>query len=154
MISRALMALALAGLMAGTALAQRGGGGGGGGFGGGGGRGPQVDRSAVLAAEFKLTPDQKTQIESLFDDAQKQTAPLVQQAMAEQNNMLNALTKGQDSAAAVQKLTAIRVQIKMLEVDAMGKAMATFDDKQKQKAARFYDLVAGTFASRNWRWAN
>jgi Spy/CpxP family protein refolding chaperone len=138
-------------------LAQRGGGGGsrgGGGFRGGGLGGPQVDRSAVLATEFKFTPDQKAQIEAIFDDAQKQTGPLVQQATAEQNNVLNALVKGQDSAAAVQRLAAIRVQIKTIELEAMGKAMVKFDDKQKKTADRFYDLVVGIFASRDWRWMN
>jgi Spy/CpxP family protein refolding chaperone len=128
----------------------RGGGAGGGGF-GAGGRAQPVDKLEALTKEFKLTPAQQTALQAIFDDAQKQTAPLVEQATAEQTNLLKLEVAGQDSTASVQKLAAIRTQIKMVEVDAFTKALAKLDDNQKKKAAKLYEMTAGMFVTRDWR---
>ena len=153
MIRRLFLAAALASLLAVAAFPQgKKGGGGGGGFGGGfPGRGPMADKSQALTDEFKLTPVQKTQLEAIFDDAQKQISPLVKQATDEQDRLLAAAMKGADAAASVQKLAAIRAQIKNAEVDAFNKALAVFDSKQKQKAAKLYTMIAGMFVGGNWR---
>jgi len=83
--------------------------------------------------------------------AQNATAPLIQQATAEQNVMVNLEVKGQDSAGEVAKLAAITSQIKMIEVDAFNKTLAKLDDKQKQKASKLYELMDGMFMGQSWR---
>ena len=144
------------------AFAQRGGGGGGdmggggGGMGGGGGfgggrGGGGADKLNTLATELKLLPAQQTALIEIFDAAQNATKPLIQQATAEQNVMVSLEIKGQDSAGEVAKLAAIRSQIKMIEVDAFNKTLAKLDDKQKQKAAKLYELMEGMFSGQNWR---
>jgi hypothetical protein len=153
-------------LLAGLAFAQRGGGGGGGRGGGrggdsgggmpggGGGRAQAADKLATLTQELKLTAPEQTALQGVFDDAQKQTAPLLQQATDEQQAMLRAAMNGQDTAGSVQKLAGFRAQMKMVEVEAFKQALSKLDDSQKKKASKLYELMNGIFMVKDWRRAS
>jgi hypothetical protein len=156
MISRVIVVCGLFALLSsGLAFAQRGGGRGGamGGDtpGGGGGRNSAVDRLATLTQELDLTAPEQAALQGVFDEAQKQAAALVQKATDEQQAMLEAIMSGQDTAGSVQKLAAIRVQMKMVEVDAFKQALSKLDDNQKKKASRLYEWMNGMFLTNNWR---
>lgn len=166
MIRRVFIAVALTALLASLASAQRGGGGGGaggggqmgggGGFPGGfGGRGPQVDKAAAIAAELKLNSGQKTAIEAIMDDAQKQADPLLPQMTAQRNAQLQASLGGKDTADATKKVAELSAQMLTIEADAFGKALAKLDDKQKKNAPKLFDMMQNMFAAAGgWRKSN
>ena len=160
MIRKVLLAAALIAVLASLASAQRGGGGGGGrgGDSGGSGRGfpgmQAVDKSETIAKELKLTPAQQTQFESIMDDAQKQTTPLLQQVADAKKALLDVNVAGKDTAELVKKLAGLNAQVLGIEVDAYSKAAAKLDDKQKSKAPKLFEMMAGIFTTANWRRTN
>jgi Spy/CpxP family protein refolding chaperone len=164
MIRRVFIAAVLTALLASLAYAQRGGGGGGrgggggqegGGGGAGFGRGPQIEKSEAITKELKLTPDQKTALEAIMDEAQKQTAPVLAQITEQRNALLKLSVAGTDTGDVTRKLAELNAQTLAIEVDAFGKALAKLDDKQKSKAPKLFDMMAGMFGvPGGWRKSN
>ena len=163
MIRRIFIAAVLTALLASLAYAQRGGGGGGGMGGGGGqmgggggfGRGQQVDKSEILASEFKLNPEQKTAIEAIMDDAQKQASLLLPKIVAEKKDLLEVAAEGQDTNDLTKQLAALNAQMLNIEADAFTKALAKLDAKQKSKAPKLFELMAGMFTAQGgWHKSN
>jgi hypothetical protein len=142
-------------------LAQRGGGGGGGGGRGGGGGAPggfgmaRTDKSDAIAKELKLTKEQKTDVDGIFDTAQKEITPLVPQIRTGRVAITDVDLKGGPSDDAVKNLAALDAQILKIELDAIAKVVAKLDDKQKPKAAKLFDMVDGMFQTPGgWRRSN
>ena len=154
MFRRVIMAVGLAVLLAGFASAQRGGGGRGGGGGGGGGfggRAQAADKLETLTKEFKLTAQQQTELEAIFNESQKQATEIAAKAADEKNNLLKLTVAGKADDAEVKKMADLNSQVIMVGIDAYNKALAKLDDKQKTKASKFYQMVAGMFGGGNWR---
>jgi Spy/CpxP family protein refolding chaperone len=159
MIRRVFMAAVLTALLATLGYAQGGGGGGmgGGSRGGGGGqkgggggqmgrgRGPQVDKSDAIASELKLTPEQKTAMDAIMDQAQKQADPLLPQFVAVRKSLLALAADGKNTDEATKQLTALNAQMLDIEVGAFTKTAALLDAKQKAKAPRLFELIADMF---------
>jgi Spy/CpxP family protein refolding chaperone len=159
MIRRIFIAAALAALFTSLAPAQRGGGGGGGGqMGGGGGgfgRGARADKSAVFTELLKLSPDQKTAIEAIMDDAQKQADSILPQIVTAKRTMLDLSVQGREADEATKQLAALNAQMLSVEAGAFGQALAKLDDKQKKNAPKMFDLMGGMFtAPGGWRKSN
>jgi len=139
-------------------LAQRGGGGGGGGRGGGGGGMgggygmARTDKSDVIAKELKLTKEQTTDVDSIFDAAQKEIAPLAAPMRDSRVALTAANVDAKPTDDEVKKLAALNAQILKIELDAITKVVAKLDDKQKPKAAKLFELVDGMFETQGgWR---
>jgi Spy/CpxP family protein refolding chaperone len=142
-------------------LAQRGGGGGGGGRGGGGGGMgggygmARTDKSDVIAKELKLTKEQTTDVDAIFDAAQKEATPLVPKLREGRVAITEAGLKGAPPDDAVKTLAAVNAQVLKIELDAIAKVMAKLDDKQKPKSGKLFDMVDGMFqAQGGWRRSN
>ncbi len=157
MIRRLIIAAIVVTLAASMANAQRGGGGarGGGGDqmgGAGGGRGPANDKSAALAKDFKLTPDQKTAMEAILDDAQAQIAPILKQIAGQKDALLKLCIDGKDTSDATKTLTQLNAQAMAIEVAAFSQLFTKLDDKQKSKGLQLFDAMAGMYgAPGGWR---
>jgi len=139
-------------------LAQRGGGGGGGGRGGGGGGMgggygmARTDKSDTIAKELKLTKEQTTDVDAIFDAAQKEIAPLASPIRDSRVALTTASVGGTPTDDEVKKLAALNAQILKIELDAITKVVAKLDDKQKPKAAKLFELVDGMFETQGgWR---
>ena len=153
MIRRVLMAAALTALLVPLGFAQRGGGGGGGmgggeGMGGGGmrgGRGPQVDKVEVLASDLKLSADQKTAVSAIMDGAQKQADVILPKIVASKQEILELSVEGKDTAEQTKELASLNAQMLGVEVDAFTQTVAKLDAKQKSKAPKLFDDLAGMF---------
>jgi Spy/CpxP family protein refolding chaperone len=141
-------------------LAQRGGGGGGNRGGGGGGMGggygmARTDKSDVIAKELKLTKEQTTDVDSIFDAAQKEVTPLVPQLRDGRVAITKADLEGTPAEGAVKALAALNAQVLKVELDAIAKVMAKLDDKQKPKSGKLFEMVDGMFqAQGGWRRSN
>jgi Spy/CpxP family protein refolding chaperone len=141
-------------------LAQRGGGGAGGRGGGGGGMPggygmARTDKSDAIAKELKLTKEQTTDVDAIFDAAQKEATPLVPKVRESRVAITDAGIKGTPPDDAVNALAAVNAQIVKIELDAVAKVMAKLDEKQKPKSGKLFEMVDGMFQTPGgWRRSN
>jgi Spy/CpxP family protein refolding chaperone len=143
MLRKCLIAAALSAALAFVASAQRGGGGG---FGGGGFQ----DKSETIAKELKLSKEQKAEVDAILDEAQKQTTPLVAKIREGRANFIDSTMGDKPVEPALKNITELYAQAVGIEVDAIAKVMAKLDGKQKEKAAKVFDM-SGMFLSGSWR---
>jgi Spy/CpxP family protein refolding chaperone len=163
--------LLLTGILATTlALAQRGGGGGGGGGdmgdmggGGGGGRGGGMDLPSVgpsrpsrldqLTQSLKLTKDQKKEVKSLMDEAQKEAAPVREQLMKSRLAIGEAIqgpSGEEDIKRLVSKEAAIQSQMAGIELNAFAKIYKGLDKEQQANTRSVFQMMKGIFNGKNW----
>ncbi len=162
MMRRVLVVAVIGVALTSIAAAQRGGGGGGGGRGGGGGEGlpplvagaVRVTKAEAITKELKLTAEQGTAVEAILDAAQKQSTAVMDQYHEIQQNLVNAVLGGKDTAELEKALAASQTQVTGIEVDALGKIVGKLDDKQKPKAPKLLEMISGIFRDGNWRRSN
>lgn len=154
MLRRLFMGVLGVALFASTLAAQARGGGGGGFPGGFPGAGPRVDKSETFKKELKLSDEQKTVVESILDESQKQALPLIKQWDLARNALLQVDLASKPADEAVKNLAAIQAQVLSLEVKACSDILAKLEEKQKSKAPKLFELMDGIFLRGNWRRTN
>jgi Spy/CpxP family protein refolding chaperone len=147
------------GLLVSTLMfAQRGGGGGGGSKGGGGGMGAggfsQGSRLDRLSDALKLSKDQKKDVKTTMDDAQKEASPVHEQMNKSRLAIAEAIAAGkpQDEIdKAVTSEGAAESQITEIEMRAFAKIVGSLEADQKQRGIPMvFALVRGAFNGKNW----
>ena len=139
-------------------LAQRGGGGGSKGGGGGGvpnmafGGGSRLDK---LADALKLSKDQKKDVKSTLDDAQKEATPLHEQMNKSRLAVAEAIAAGkpkEELDKAVLSVAELETQMTALELNAFAKALSFLEADQKKAGGTqmIYAMVRGAFLGKNW----
>src|SRR5437870_3054343 len=152
-----LIRLLLAGtLAAGMMVAQRGGGGGGRG-GGGGGNAPNIgfgtSKMERVSEALKLTKDQKKELKSTFDDAQKEAAPIHEQMVKSRLAIAEGVAAGkslQDMAPALDGHGALESKIAEIELKAFAKVFKGLDAEQQARSAVLFAMMKGLFNGKNW----
>ncbi len=145
------------------AFAQGGGGMGGddtGGMGGGRGGGmgsgmgddmggmPRMQRQTpfdIFADRLKLNKDQKTEAQTVLDDAMKESAPLRQQLAQSRVEIAKAMLGGasaDDLKKTMDAYASVAAQVTGLETKAFAKVCATLKPNQQGKAASAFELMA------------
>ena len=129
------------------------GGPGGAGGAGGGGFSNHVAKLDAITSMLKLNKDQKKQVKAIFDEGQKQAAPLRDQlskgrlAVAE----AAAAAKSPDEVdAAVKSYAAVEAQMASIEINSFAKVYQLLDKDQQQGAGRLYQMMPGMFKTKNW----
>jgi hypothetical protein len=158
------MRLLLTGVLAlGYAFAQRGGGmggegGEGGGFGGGGlniPRAPQVmmNRIDILAQELALDKEQKKNVKSILDQAQKEANPVHQEIVKSRLALGEAIQAGK-SADEIKQLVnseaALETQMVGIELSAFTKIYQGLQPDQRNKTRPLFTMMKGIFDNKNW----
>jgi Spy/CpxP family protein refolding chaperone len=147
------------GLLVSTLMfAQRGGGGGGGSKGGGGGMGAggfsQGSRLDRLSDALKLSKDQKKDVKTTMDDAQKEASPVHEQMNKSRLAIAEAIAAGkpQDEVdKAVRSEGALESQLTEIELRAFAKIIGGMETDQKQRGIPMvFALVHGAFNGKNW----
>jgi hypothetical protein len=147
--------LLFTGLLAATLIyAQRGGGK------GGGSKGPDMPTGSFTASRLDristmltLNKDQKKDLKTTFDEAQKEATPLHDQLAKARLAVGEAITGGKTpdeiakAGAAVAQLDAQMVEI---EIKAFTKVAFGLEDDQKQRAGQLFSMMRGLFAGKNW----
>ncbi len=114
--------------------------------------GPANDKSAALAAEFNLTPDQKAAMEAIMDEAQYRITPILEQIVIQKIVLLSLCKDGKDTARATKALAQLNAQGMAIEVAAFIQLFAKLDDKQKARGAQLFVAIAGMYgAPGGWR---
>ena len=154
--------LLLAGILAaGMMFAQGGKGGGGGRGGGGGGNAPNIgfgtSRMDRISDALKLTKDQKKELKSTFDDAQKEAAPIHEQMVKSHLAIAEAVAAGksqQDMAPALGSHGTLESQMAEIELKAFAKVFKGLDAEQQARSAVLFAMMKGLFSGKNWNTDN
>lgn len=131
--------------------------GGGGGMGGGemgGGMRPAMptpmERMSTMLA---LTKDQKKQVKSIMDDAQKEAMPVRDQMVKGRQTIAQAVAAGksQDEInGAINEYAAAQTQMTQIELHAFTKIYQALEKEQQAKAPGILGMMSGIFKSKNW----
>jgi hypothetical protein len=127
--------------------------GGGGGGGGGGGMGmAATSKMDQISTMFKLDKDEKKQVKSIMDDAQKEALPVKDQMEKGRLNIAEAVAAGkQDQVdAAVKAYATTETQMASIEMNAFAKIYKVLDKDQQQKSPALYQMMPGIFKTKNW----
>jgi len=139
------------------AWAQRGGGGGryGGGGGNMGGYPMQgsMSRFDMISNMLKLTKDQKKDLKTAMDEAQKEATPVHDQIMKSRDVIAEAVATGKGQEE-VNKLVgdeaALQTQLAAIEVKTFAKVYKTLDAEQQPQATGLLFMMKGIFNGKNW----
>jgi hypothetical protein len=160
----------MAGILAcGFASAQRGGGGMGeegmgaenAGGGGRGGRGgdmgapanfgpPKLNRLDIMTNLLKLDKDQKKEVKTIMDEAQKEAGPLREQMSKSRLKIGESVKAGSGQEDAVKSYAALDSQMAAVELKAFAKVYKLLDPDQKQRTAQVFQMMGGVFRGKSW----
>lgn len=171
--------LLLAGIFATTlVLAQgRGGGGGGGGMGGdeggsgssgmggrggGGGEGGNIQmpkvvtRMDTISESLKLNKEQKKEVKSILDEAQKEANPIRDQMIKSRLTIGEAIQNGKsedDLKPLLNSQAALSAQMVGIELSAFSKIYKLLDKEQVPQTRSVFPMMKGIFEGKNWNTA-
>jgi Spy/CpxP family protein refolding chaperone len=136
------------------ASAQRGGRGGG----GGGGMnipmgGPYMKNHMEQMTDIlQLSKEQKKDIKTLMDDAQKEASPLREQLVKGRAQIAAAIQAGKPEGVdgAVKSYSELEAQMVVIEMKAFAGIYKTLDQEQKAKASAVFRMIPGIFTQKNW----
>ncbi len=145
-------------LLASLASAQRGGGGGGGrGGGNAGGGGIQMMPAAKnhlerMTEALQLSKEQKKDVKSLMDEAQKEAAPLKDQMVKSRGQIEASIAAGKqdDIDKAVKSHADLEAQMATIEMKAFAGIYKLLEADQRQKSRAVFVMMPGIFKAKNW----
>jgi hypothetical protein len=130
------------------------------GKGGGGGGGqsniPSMGASTSKMDQFttilKLDKDEKKQIKTIMDDAQKEAAPVRDQMEKGRLAMAQAVAGGKQEEidAASKAYAAAGTQMAGIEMNAFAKFYQALDKDQQAKTPQIFAMFVGIFKNKNW----
>jgi Spy/CpxP family protein refolding chaperone len=139
------------------ATAQRGGGGGGGrGGGGGGGSMPMMPAARshleLMTDELKLSKEQKKEVKTLMDEAQKEAVPLKEQLAKSRAQLAAAIEAGkqEDIDKAIQGYSELEAQMATLEMKAFSGIYKMLDGDQRGRSRGVFVMMPGIFKAKSW----
>jgi Spy/CpxP family protein refolding chaperone len=148
------MKLLLIGLLAvSMASAQRGGRGGGGGGMSMPSAGPYMKNHMEQMTDLlQLSKEQKKDIKTLMDDAQKEAAPLREQLVKGRAQIAAAIQAGQPEGVdgAIKSYSELEGQMAAVEMKAFAGIYKALDQEQKAKASVVFRMIPGIFTRKNW----
>jgi hypothetical protein len=159
MFFRIILIGILTGILTTPAFAQRGGGGGGGG--GRGDSGPSIPTMAFgggtrferITEALKLNKEQKKEVKTTLDDAQKLATPIHDQMMKGRQAIAEAVAGGKSQDEIDQLVNAnaaLDVQIAGIELKAFAAIYKGLDSDQQTKTAPVFMMMKGLFNGKNW----
>jgi len=147
--------IVLIGLLAATLLfAQRGG------KGGGKNGGPNIPQGSFtqgrldrIATMLNLDKDQKKNLKTTFDEAQKEASALhdpMAKARLAVGEAVTANKSPDDIANACKAAAQLDTQMTEIEMKAFSTVFNGLDDSQKKGAPQLFLMMRGMFANKNW----
>ena len=109
-----------------------------------------LDRIATM---LNLNKDQKKDLKTTFDDAQKEAASLHDQMSKARLVIAEAVASGQsqdDIAKACAAEAQLEAKMTEIELKTFAKFAIGLEPEQKQKAGALFGMMRGMFAGKNW----
>jgi len=133
------------------------------GEGGGGGRGNGMDLPSAGGARpsrldrmtqaLKLNKDQKKEVKSIFDEAQKEANPVREQLTKSRLAIGDAIQGGKSQDEISQLVTgeaALESQMAGIEMNAFAKIFKGLDKDQQANTRTVFQMMKGIFNGKNW----
>ena len=110
-------------------------------------------RLDTMESILKLNKDQKKQVKTIMDDAQKEAAPVRDQIAKGELDLGEAVASGKsqdeiDKAAAASGT--LQAQMAGIEMKAFAQIYKTLDKDQVQNAGLVFFMMQGIFSGKNW----
>ncbi len=127
-----------------------------GGGGGGGGQAPMMGASVSKMDMFtqilKLDKDEKKQVKTVMDEAQKEAMPVRDQMEKGRLAIATAVAanKQDDVDAAIKTYATAETQMAGLEMGAFAKIYQALDKEQQAKSPQVFAMFPGIFKGKNW----
>ena len=129
--------------------------------GGGGGRGPNLpdgnfgatSRLDRISDALKLSKDQKKDLKTTFDDAQKEATPVHDQLSKARTVIADAVAAGKsqdDIAKACAAEAQLEAQMVGIEMRAFTKFATGLEADQRTRAPMLFQMMHGLFNGKNW----
>ena len=133
------------------AQGKKGGGGGGGGGGGMPMMGP-VNKMDMFTQVLKLDKDEKKQVKTVMDEAQKEATPVRDQMEKGRLALATAVAGGKQEEidAAIKTYASAEAQMAAIEMGAFAKIYQALDKEQQAKSPQVYVMFPGIFKNKNW----
>jgi len=100
-----------------------------------------------------LNKDQKKDLKTTMDEAQKEATPVHEQIVKSRDAIAQAVAAGKSQDDVNQLVTgeaALETQIAVIELKAFAKVYKTLDAEQQPKATGFLYMIKGVFNGKNW----
>jgi hypothetical protein len=128
---------------------------------GGGGGGGQSNMSMMPGSVskmdqftqiLKLDKDEKKQVKTVMDDAQKEATPVRDQMEKGRLAIAQAVAAGkqEDVDAAIKTYSAAETQMAGIEMNAFAKIFQALDKEQQSKSPQIFGMFSGIFKNKNW----
>jgi hypothetical protein len=101
---------------------------------------------------LKLDKDEKKQVKTIMDDAQKEAMPVRDQMEKGRLAIAQAVAAGkqEDIDAAVKTYAGAESQMAGIEMNAFAKVFQALDKEQQSKSPQIFGMFAGIFKNKNW----
>lgn len=113
---------------------------------------PSVNRMDQLTDILKLDKDEKKQVKTIMDDAQKEAAPVRDQMDKDRLSIAQAVAAGKQEEidAAVKSYAGAESQMAGIEMNAFAKVYQALDKEQQAKSPQVFPMFLGIFKGKNW----
>jgi hypothetical protein len=120
---------------------------------------PPASRSRldVFSEVLQLNKDQKKELKTTMDDAQKEAVPVKEQILKARTALAEAVAGGKspdEIKQAEAACAAADLQMQKIELSAFAKIYQMLDKDQVAKVRPVYAMMAGIFRGKNWNEAN
>jgi Spy/CpxP family protein refolding chaperone len=140
--------------MGGGGMGSRGGNSGMGGEMGGGGMRPSMPTPLErMTTALTLNKDQKKQVKTIMDDAQKEAMPVKDQMLKGREAIAQAVAAGKsgdDLNAVISEYAASQTKMTQIELGAFVKIYQAVDKDQQAKIPPVLAMMNGIFKNKNW----
>lgn len=111
-----------------------------------------VTRMDQFTQILKLDKDEKKQVKTIMDDAQKDAAPVRDQMEKGRLAIAQAVAAGKqaDIDDGVKAYAAAESQMAGIEMNAFAKIFQALDKEQQSKSPQIFGMFAGIFKNKNW----
>ncbi len=148
--------LVIVGLLAAACVFAQGRGGGGGSRNRGGGEAPMggfaKSRLEMMGDMLKLSRDQKRDVKSIMDDAQKEASPIKDELAKSRAQVASAIGSGKQDEIdkAVAAHSAVEAKMTGVEMKAFAGIYKLLDPDQRNRTRSLFMMMPGVFKGKNW----
>jgi Spy/CpxP family protein refolding chaperone len=111
-----------------------------------------ANRLEQMSDILKLDKDEKKQVKTIMDDAQKEAVPVRDQMDKGRLSVAQAVSGGKQGEidAAVKSYGAAESQMSGIEMNAFAKVYQALDKDQQAKSPQIFPMFLGIFKGKNW----
>lgn len=111
-----------------------------------------VSRMDQFTQILKLDKDEKKQVKTIMDDAQKEATPVRDQMEKGRLAIAEAVAAGKQEEidAAIKTYSVAETQMAGIEMNAFAKIFQGLDKDQQAKSPQIFGIFPGIFKNKNW----